>query len=866
MRFTVLTRLLTGGAFILSIAHSLIAQPSADFERSKLLHEAGKEAFARGDLERAIDNTKEALRIRIEAERENPDEVLVSAFNLGAFHHKAGELDQALRYYGMITERAPNRKEGEALFQIGRIYGQRGELEAGAEILASALNLPPFRKSGLMRNLALEQLALIHLRKENQNGGQAALPLLRESLANYSEKGFSFLNAKILLGRSLYLTGDFTGAISVLNEAIQHNELTLTDKEIAAQLHTTLGIAYRRGGNNDMALAQHYKALALDLELAGANRPDDYVASDYNNLSTSFLSLGQADSALIYAEKSIAWSSITSNYPLKRYTYLLDLARAQTALAQKNEYPDYEPSLNAYHAADRYLDHMRRDQFLKGTRAYWRADALTLYREAIDVALVANQPEDVYYFVERARARLLLDELTAGRASESLPPEVANRLDTLARAVRYGDHEPQQLEKFRRYQDSVFQDFPDYRDRQIGPEPLTVAALRQEMGDQTLVEYYTDPDHTLAVVLQPGEALRIVPLAPMREWQAQLQSYIRQLSRPDKKFDFGPSHQLYRILIEPLQLTDLSRLTIVSTGDLHALPLGALLTDEPTNADYQDWPWLARVAEINYAFSAQLLHFAHHHRHRGNGRALALAPVARLTAEDPLRTELELPATLRTLRFLAEHFPTDTLVNAAANREAFASQANDYTILHLGTHAYLSDQQRQNSFLLHDEDFAYYDTRDLADHHFRSDLVVIAGCQTGIGREMPGEGIASLGRAFARRGAPNLALSLWQIDDAATADLLEYFYQGVLAENYAPGKALTLAQRKFLQEQTNPAFGHPHYWAGMVYYGVERPLLKPANTRWWPIALLVAGIGLWYVVLRRRKFKPRTAGATAAAS
>jgi CHAT domain-containing protein len=328
-----------------------------------------------------------------------------------------------------------------------------------------------------------------------------------------------------------------------------------------------------------------------------------------------------------------------------------------------------------------------------------------------------------------------------------------------------------------------------------------------------------------------------------------LEDYLKCLHTPDVYPVAEAARRLYRQLIEPLGLTPGAPLTIVPDGNLYLLPFGALLAkDPPAEAPLRAWPWLAAEREIHYAFSVQLLDFARRRRGRGNGRVLALAPVARLVPGGVLPGRLELPATLRTVRHLAALLPTDTLINAAANRRAFRDTADAYSLIHLGTHAYLDEG---GSFLLHDPAPARYTMTDLTEHQLRADLVVMGACETGLGESLYGEGVASLGRGFARRGAPGIMMSLWSINDAATAELLNAVYDG-LADGRGPSAALHGAGLGYRKAVTNPAFGHPYYWAGMVYYGPEAGLDFGGGWSWWWGVLLVGTLLLGYLGLRSR--------------
>ena len=76
-------------------------------------------------------------------------------------------------------------------------------------------------------------------------------------------------------------------------------------------------------------------------------------------------------------------------------------------------------------------------------------------------------------------------------------------------------------------------------------------------------------------------------------------------------------------------------------------------------------------------------------------------------------------------------------------------------------------------------------------------LVVLSACDSGSGEVQVGEGVLGLRRGFAEAGAENLLMTLWTVEDAGTADLMEAFYREALRSGDAPG-ALARVQRESL--------------------------------------------------------------------
>jgi CHAT domain-containing protein len=99
-------------------------------------------------------------------------------------------------------------------------------------------------------------------------------------------------------------------------------------------------------------------------------------------------------------------------------------------------------------------------------------------------------------------------------------------------------------------------------------------------------------------------------------------------------------------------------------------------------------------------------------------------------------------------------------------------------------------------------------------------LVVLSACETGVGKVTNGEGVYGLRRALVIAGAESLMMSLWQVDDLATRDLMAGYYAR-LAAGAPRSSALRDTQ---LQIQANPKYAHPYYWASFLSAGDDSPI------------------------------------------
>ena len=97
-----------------------------------------------------------------------------------------------------------------------------------------------------------------------------------------------------------------------------------------------------------------------------------------------------------------------------------------------------------------------------------------------------------------------------------------------------------------------------------------------------------------------------------------------------------------------------------------------------------------------------------------------------------------------------------------------------------------------------------------------ADLVVLSACETGLGEEVKGEGIVGLTRGFMYAGAPRVVVSLWKVEDNATAQLMTLFYQKMLVKKMNPVAALREAQIEMLN---SAEWQDAQYWAAFSLQG-----------------------------------------------
>jgi len=154
---------------------------------------------------------------------------------------------------------------------------------------------------------------------------------------------------------------------------------------------------------------------------------------------------------------------------------------------------------------------------------------------------------------------------------------------------------------------------------------------------------------------------------------------------------------------------------------------------------------------------------------------------------------------------------------------ATSPELSHYRYLHFATHGYLDSEHPELSAIvlsLVDEHGrpreGFLRANEIYNLKLPADLVVLSACQTGLGKEIRGEGIVGLTRGFMYAGVPRVIVSLWSVNDRATEELMARFYEKLLKENLRPSAALREAQVEMWKQKSWSA---PYYWAAFVQQG-----------------------------------------------
>jgi CHAT domain-containing protein len=141
--------------------------------------------------------------------------------------------------------------------------------------------------------------------------------------------------------------------------------------------------------------------------------------------------------------------------------------------------------------------------------------------------------------------------------------------------------------------------------------------------------------------------------------------------------------------------------------------------------------------------------------------------------------------------------------------------------LHFATHGIISEAQPELSALQltraeGSREDGLLQAYEIFNLRLGADLVVLSACETALGKQLTGEGLMGLTRAFLYAGAHSVVVSLWPVaDDSATPDLMVSFYRRL---DRSPDKSEALQAAK-LELIRKKQYAHPYYWAPFILVG-----------------------------------------------
>jgi CHAT domain-containing protein/predicted negative regulator of RcsB-dependent stress response len=786
----------------------------------------------------------------------NSDEAAQSAS--AASSGRVDENFQALDYYQraltVFSEIGDLPKQAATLNEIGIIYEGLGRYSNSLEVYQQAFEIFQDGEDSSNKSITLNNIGEVHRKR-----GQYSL-----ALENFNQALQAFQSNQYSLGQGATLNnigliyqdlGQYTTALSFYQRSLAQRQAANDSRGQAITLHN-IGLAHDLLEDEDQALKFYQQALALNDEQGDVLG----YASTLNNLGLLYNDKGQHEQAISSLNQALTIFTDAGDRPNQGNT----LDSLGTVYKTKGE---YAKALDYYQQALKILQEVG-DRPGVGIvltnigdlqeRLGKPEEAIQFYKQAIDtvvettlaklkgeelqvafadkhadtyaklIKLLWDQGriEDAFNYSERARARVFLNQFanrsinlrpnaasseqiqniqTLGLEMNEISTQIvslnrlANNSDTSAKISSLRQQLATHEQAYATLITQLRQENLEAADL-FSTNPATLSEIQAQLDTETtLVSYFVTGDRTFAFLITHNSLTPVL----LKVDRQTLQNQIQRLY----DYDFAALNdphpatlrQLHTWLIQPLASHLVNRkLEIVPHNVLHYVPFSAL-TDGKN--------YLVDQHTLTYLPSASIKRFIAAKRKLGSETMMALG-----------NPTFDLFYAKREVETISNLYRSQPRVGNLATEDSIRAEARQAGILHLATHGQYDPINSLLSTLYlapstgNDGRLQVFEIYGL-DLTAQTRLVVLSACQTQIGQLSRGDEIIGLSRAFLFAGTPSVMASLWNIDDQATSDLMQNFYQ-YLQQGSSQAEALQKAQR-----ETRSRYPHPYYWAAFTLTG-----------------------------------------------
>jgi CHAT domain-containing protein len=795
-----------------------------------------------GDVGKALDHQQRALQLAREARSRGQEGSALA--NIGKIYNDLADWQQALEFYGqaLTAFRAADQKLNEALTlnNIGIAYSQSGEQQKALDYLQQAL--PLLRVAG---NKNSEAYTLLNIGRVYQRMGEypKAHDYFTQAQAIQKETG-----NRAQEGETLDAIGLAYSAEGQNDKALEYHRLALEIQRATGNIRregfalNNLGDVYNALGQPDKAIEQLNAALTIFRRI-----------NDLGSIAAALESVARAERKrgnLANARKNIE-ESLALRETVRSRSGSLQLRASYRATLEK-AYKFYVDVLmqqgldaEALQASERGRARSLLEQL---------SEARIDIRQGVDATLIEKERDLTRVLNAKATREMQL------KARNASPDEIV----AMQREISALEDEYQQV------QAAIRKSSPQYS-ALTQPQPLDLKGIQQQLDpDTALVEYSLGEERSYAwaitrdtlksFVLPPQQkieevARRVYELLTARSVFKSLETPAQRRDRivkTDREF-WRASAELSRMILKPAAAeVGHKRLAVVADGALQYVPFGSLaIPNHPASK-----PLILDFELISLPSASALA------VQRQNIENRAPAPKAVAVIADPVfsindarfktgapvkesavastriiehgpgtgSSQLSIPR-LPFTRWEADQilavspsFSSIKVLDFDANRSlATSGELSKYRYLHFATHGYLDTERAGFSAVvlsMFDREGKPQDgflrTHDIYNLKLPAELVTLSACETGLGKDVTGEGLEGLTRAFMYAGARRVVVSLWNVNDKATAMLMRHFYTAMLRDNKTPAAALRYAQLKTVQ---TPGFFSPYFWAAFEIQG-----------------------------------------------
>ncbi len=760
-----------------------------DLLRARFLQAEGMFAEDNGEIDSAITYYDSALAIP--ATGDNARLAVSLLTNLAIVHSTRGDYEGALKCYVQALDRSQSAGNQGALasvlHNIGTVYQQLGDATTAVKYFQRSLDI---RRQLVLPNEMVETLSSLGEIYITANDVPTASEYFRQAadIARAYDNPRLLANSLMAQAQLDQQRRDYSAAMTKLDSAItifqrQSNTQRVFDVQIIRTDYARL--------NRDFAEADQYLASAKQLLQSRRS---------YANLQRCEIEAG-----MIWYDRGELDSA---------YSYL---ARVVDRFEQsRRNIPDLE--LRA---------------FQKGSNRYLYETLITILAAKYEQSRQSALLDSLVRYAELAKSRSLLEALNRSHsdAVSRIPAGLRKQERRVLAQIERTENEfneslpPTKRDAWQNHIAELEAALADVRLRQsladsrasrsLQPQPPSISELKARLSDNhtVVLDYLLAPDQSFLIAIdREGVFLNKLPSrALLTEQFANYAALLQRSAREESLIDSlrNAAETLAKAVFGPFfdKLSSYDRLYILADGALSLLPFEALVCDGK---------YVIERSQVTYIPALQLL--------AGASQNSAPAQPHLLMIADPMPSDKlrPLPYSLKEAQWISELFPADRcriLAGKEAARSVLMSpEISQYNFIHFATHSTVNcdDPLRSRIWLSPDttaDSSDYLSLRDVMQLSLTADLIVLSSCESGGGRFQLGEGIDGFVRGFMSAGCRNVVVSLWDVEDFASAIFMKEFYR-----NLRFGYASALRQAKLsMLNSPRLRLRHPFYWAPFVF-------------------------------------------------
>jgi CHAT domain-containing protein len=763
---------------------------------------------------------------------------------LGDYESSLHNFNKALNIYKQIKDKP---QQAITLGFIGSIYETAGKYDESLQFYEQALSLLN-KESYQSEILTLQGMVRTYNSLKNY---PKALETAEKVLALSKDKGkYEETRSRSVLANVFFSKGDYKQALENYQKVLESfQQLGLLFEE--ADAWSNIGMTYTLSKQYQQAINTFNKELKLRRTLK--NGTDE--ANALYNIAINQRNLGKLEAALPNIQAAI---KIVENIRGKVQS---DELRTSYFATVQNYYKFYIDLLMQLHKKDPSKGYNAQALHMsERSRARSLVELLTeanaKIRKNVDPKLLAEESSLLQKIDVKAK---LLQQLPIN--NENQAAALKKESDNL-------------LNQYKELQTKIRTTSPKYAAIKY-PEPLKLPQIQQQLDkDSLLLQYSLGKERSYLWVVTPNSfnSYELSGREAIEKSARTFQELLRKCQSPVANCQDLPAAQKAKDLQEITQAaTQLSklilapvadklgkkRLVIVADGALQEIPFAAL--SEPNQkSNYQ--PLLVNHEIVNLpSVTAIAIHRRDLSKRPPSPKTLAVladpvfeADDERLTGKPPsLAPELNLEhSSLQQARrnlkrtvwgrlkgTFTEAEQILKLVSPDQSLQALGFNANynwatnqqlkQYRYLLFATHGFADPINPELSGII----LSQLDKQgkpqtpgilrlgDIFNLDWNAELVVLSACETGVGKDVQGEGLMGLTRGLMYAGAKTAVVSLWQVNDKATSQLMPQFFTAMLQRKVSPAVALRESQLKLWRQGT---WQNPYYWAAFTLQGEWR--------------------------------------------